>query len=367
MIVCVFATCLMGSSTPAQQAPDFTQAEAMLALLRSCHENRASASDIERVVALSGTELVIAQQNISRRVTQQQFRDVLQAACSGKLTDVKPAEPGTRAEKGVKGLVEDVAPSLIWGRDHTSLLESRLAALRGNQAIGNAIPLARRYLPEQIPLNPRLYIVMGGRAGAADIDDQLYFDVLISEWRAAQGKASPLSPQDVVEFFAHETHHVGYGQILDRKHDSLTLNPGEEQAWRFLTAILMEGSATLLINGHESLADLEGQPDVRPYLDKVPTLLPAMQSLLQKSLQTAVSDEAYDEAVSPFLDMGYHATGATLLAAIEKKRGVPGVMDVMADPRKLLVAYNECAGESSTAFKFDSALAERISHMGTAK
>ena len=58
--------------------------------------------------------------------------------------------------------------------------------------------------------------------------------------------------------------------------------------------------------------------------------------------------------------MVYHATGAVLLAAIEKKRGLPGVMNVMADPRRLLTAYNDCDSGSTLPFSFDPALAEQV-------
>jgi Putative zinc dependent peptidase (DUF5700) len=357
---------LLPSAVQAQTSPDFTQADAMINLLRACHANKASQSDFDRVIPLAGTELVVAQQNISRRVTMQQYREVLEAACAGSVADVGPAEPGARAEKGVQGLTKDVAPSIIWGRDHVPLLESRVAELRRNQSIGDAVALARKYLPTGDPvfLNPRLFVVMGGRAGAAAIDDRLYYDVLIMEWRASRGDATPMSPQQVVEFFAHETHHLGYGQILDKKKDSLKLSPAEAQAWNFLVATLMEGSATLLINGHEKLDDLQKQPDVRSALAKAPELLPKMQQLLRAALTGPVTDDAYAEASSSFLDMGYHASGAVLLAAIERKRGLAGVMEVMADPRRLLVAYNACAEKSSVAFKFDPILAERVARIG---
>jgi len=367
VFVFVFRLGLLAGGAHAQAAPDFSQAQAMLELLRSCHENKVIPGAINRVLALAGTGLVVQQQNISRRVTEDQYRQVLQAACAGEIAEVKPAEPGARAEKGVTGLTQDVGPSLVWGRDHVALLEAQLRELRRNQAIGDAIPLARKYLPEQVPLAPKLYVVMGGRAGAAAIDDRLYFDVLITAWRNSRGTAAAVSPAAVVEFFAHETHHLGYGQILDRKRDSLALTPAEAQAWGFLVATMMEGSATLLINGHEKLDDLESQQDVRPYLDKVPQLLPEMENVLRNALKGPMPDESYAEASSAFFDMGYHATGAVLLAAIERKRGPAGVMDVMADPRRLLAAYNDCASESTVAFKFDPALAERVAHIGEPK
>jgi hypothetical protein len=252
----------------------------------------------------------------------------------------------------VTGLTQDVGPSLVWGRDNIPLLESNLAKLLRNQSLGNAIPLARKYLPEQVPLTPKFYVVMGGRAGAAAIDDQLYFDVLITAWRSSRGTSAAMTPSEVGEFFAHETHHLGYGQILDHKRGSLTLSPGEAQAWGFLVATMMEGSATLLINGHESLVDLERQPDVGPYLAKVPDLLPAMQNILRSALERPMPDESDAEALTSFFDMGYHAAGAVLLAAIKKKRGLAGVMEVTADPRQLLTAYNDCADESTVTFRF---------------
>ena len=115
------------------------------------------------------------------------------------------------------------------------------------------------------------------------------------------------------------------------------------------------------------MEDLEKQRDVEGYIAKVPELLPAMENTLRRSLKGPMSEEAYAEASSPFFEMGYHATGAVLLAAIEKKRGLPGVMNVMADPRRLLTAYNDCDSGSTLPFSFDPALAEQVAHLGESK
>ena len=335
----------------------------MLDLLRSCAADKATPQEVDHVVSLPGTDLVVKQQNISRTVTMPQYRGVLEAACGGKIAVVKAAEDGTRAERGVEGLTQDVGPSLVWGRQNLPLLESRLEELRRNRSIGDAVPLARKYLPEPIPLAPRFYVVMGGRAGAAAIDDQLYFDVLSSSWRAAAAKSPPASPAEVVEFFAHEAHHLGYGEILERKQAAFHFTSAESQAWHFLTAIMMEGSATFLINGHEREADLQRIPDFQTYLEKVPQLLPVMQDILRRALAGPVSDEDYDQASSAFLGMGYHATGAKLLSVIYEKRGLKGVLEVMSDPRQLLTAYNDSASPAA-AFRFDPRIADRVAHLG---
>src|ERR1035437_10704231 len=67
-----------------QSVPDFSQAQAMLELPRSCHDNKATTEAVDRVLSLPGTGLVVQQQNISRRVTVQQYREVLEAACTGR-------------------------------------------------------------------------------------------------------------------------------------------------------------------------------------------------------------------------------------------------------------------------------------------
>jgi hypothetical protein len=358
-----FGASLLTPQALAQQTPDFTEAEAMLHFLQSCAAGKASPQELDRLIALPGTELVVEQQNISRRVTMEQYRSVLQAACARKIAVVKPAEAGTRAERGVEGLTQDVAPSLLWGRDNLPLLESRLDELRRNRSIGDALPLARKYLPEQIPLVAKFYVVMGGRAGAAAIEDRLYFDVLSSSWRASVGKSPYTSPAEVVEFFAHEAHHLGYGQILDRKRASFQFTPAEDQTWRFLTATLMEGSATLLINGHETLSDVQTMPEFPVYLAKVPELLAAMQDVLQHALAGPMSGEDYDQSTSPFLGMGYHAAGAKILSVIYARRGLEGVMEVMADPRQLLTTYNDCASPAE-GFRFDPQLGGRVARMG---
>jgi hypothetical protein len=197
-------------------AVDTVQSEAMLDLLDRCHEGTVPSATIEQVMGFPGTQLVIAQQNISRRITPAQYRATLVSACRGEIPRLPPSEPGARAEKGVEGLIGDVAPSLLWGRDHVALLRQRLAAVKETQGLDEIVPLALRNLPEKVELSPKLYFVMGGRAGAAAIGDAIYIDLLSDAWRTRE-KNTPMTPQEIVEFFAHETHHLGYGQILERR------------------------------------------------------------------------------------------------------------------------------------------------------
>src|ERR1700722_14411918 len=80
-----FGASLLTPQALAQQAPDFTEAEAMLHFLQSCAGCKASPHDLDRLIALPGTELVLERESISRRVTMEQYRSVLHAACARKI------------------------------------------------------------------------------------------------------------------------------------------------------------------------------------------------------------------------------------------------------------------------------------------
>jgi hypothetical protein len=334
----------------------------MLDFLDRCHDGTVPPAAIEQVMALAGTQLVIAQQNISRRITPAQYRATLLSSCHGETARLQPSEPGARAQKGVEGLTGDVAPSLLWGRDHVAFLRQRLAAVKGTQDLAEIVPLALRNLPERVALSPKLYFVMGGRAGAAAIDDAIYIDLLSDAWRTRE-KNTPMTPQEIVEFFAHETHHLGYGEILERRKQSLNLSGGREQAWNFLASLLMEGSATLLVSAHGSWAELEKQDHIRPDLARLPQLLPKAQSLLQQTMNGRMREQEHQAALADFFGEGYHATGAWLLYVILEVQGKRGVLRVMRDPGKFLTIYNLSAVKLNQPFRFDPRLAEDLQHL----
>jgi hypothetical protein len=106
---------LWPSGVNALDAVDTAQSEAMIDLLERCRQGAEWPAAIEQVMGLPGTQLVIAQQNISRRITAAQYRTTLAASCRGQIARLQPSESGARAEKGVEGLIADVAPSLLWG------------------------------------------------------------------------------------------------------------------------------------------------------------------------------------------------------------------------------------------------------------
>jgi hypothetical protein len=338
----------------------------MQKVLERCHAGEIVPAAIDELIRLPGTQLIIAQQNISRRITTDQYRDVLISACKGESADIKPADAGARALKGAEGLMRDVGPSLLWGRDHVATLKHHVASAIANVNTSHIVPLAVQNLPEKVELSPKLYFVMGGRAGAAAFENAIYIDLLADAWRR-RDTSSVMSPEEMTEFFAHETHHIGYGEVLEKRKKELHLSAGEEQAWSFLTAIMMEGSATLLINAHGSWADLAKQDHIKADIARLPQLLPATQGIFQETLSGEMKAEKYQTAISEFLGEGYHSTGAWLLHVIEQAQGKSGVLKVMDDPRKLLSVYNKCATKTNEPFRFEPAVAKAVEQMGQEK
>jgi Putative zinc dependent peptidase (DUF5700) len=347
---------------------DLTQAEMMLSLLRSSVDGNIGPPMIESVLDAHGTALIIRQQNISRAITRDQYRTVLSSLNREELPDLAPIDPSERARRGLEGLRKDVWPAFRWGRSNTNLLAKRIEEIKRLDVFRNCTALASRFLPEKVDLSPHLYVVMGGRAGAAAFEgDEIYFDVLATSYRAANGVLQYPTPAQIGEYFAHETHHVGLSQIINRRSSHLRLNKQEQRAFSFLTAIVMEGSASYLINGHRSLEEMRRDPQFLENFKKGPELLELSQQVLRSVLEDGLDGKAYEKATTLFLGSGWHVAGALMLGAIDQADGLRAVMKVLRDPRKLLVAYNRALAKLkavSDRKPFDTRLAKRISSMG---
>ncbi len=351
----------------AKQQIDVRQADMVLSLLRSSGDGNIKPQMIESVLNAHGTFLIISQQNISRAITREQYRALLLALNQDELPGILPVDASEKARRGVEGMRKDVWPSLRWGKSNTNLLAERIGEIKSLDLSRNSIALAVRFLPESVELSPHLYVVMGGRAGAAALEgDEIYFDVLATSYRAANGTLQYPTPGQIGEYFAHEIHHIGLSQVLNRTRRRLRLNDQERHAFSFLTGIVMEGSASYLINGHRSLEMMRRDPQFTENFKKGDELLRLSQQVLHSLLEHGLDDEAYEKATTAFLGSGWHTVGAIMLAAIDKAAGLQAVMKVLRDPRKLLAAYNRAVKlkSNSVGRAFDTRLAKWVLRMG---
>jgi hypothetical protein len=338
----------------------------MLAFLSAPAAGRAKL--VDPVLAAHGTDLVIAQQNISRRVTKEQYAEVLRSFADGREPRLAPADASERARKGVDGLRKDVLPSLEWGSAHAELLRKRLDAIDRLDLLTRARESAVRYLPGPVDVPLRVYVVAGGRAGATALEGgEIYIDVLAMSWHADTGAMAHYpTPDEQVEFVAHEVHHQGLGRILDERRSRLHLDAPGARAFGLLTSLDLEGSASYFINGHRDLAAMSKDPVFRDDLARSGELIALARTTLRRVLDEGIAGDAYDAAVAPMLGSGWHAAGSAMLAAIDREGGLDAVMRAVADPRGLFAAYDAAVARAggAPASKDDAELNARLVRLG---
>jgi len=269
-----------------------------------------------------GTKLVIRQMNISRSVTDEQYEAVLRAFVARSQPGIQPNDSSSRARRGVEGLLKDVWPSLLWGSANAPVLFSRMEQLQNLDVASKARHMAEAALGRPIHQQVTCLGVMGGRAGAAAFENVIYFDILANSYRDATGSVPYPSQSEIVEYFAHEMHHIGLGEIHDALRRKLRLSTEEARRFDKLAGIVAEGSASLLINGHGRLANLQNNPLFRQDLAKVDSLIALLPAIIADSSANYAGMEA-------------HAVGATLLDRIRRLRGAAAMKKAIEDPRQL--------------------------------
>lgn len=347
---------------------DFTQAEVMLDFLQSVKDGKPEQKKLEAVLNCEGTDLVIGQMNLARKVTRDQYRLLLSGLIKGTLPDIKPADSSERSKKGVEGLTKNVWILLSWGVDNLNILRKRLESLQSLDIYREAEELALKYLPAPVPLKPSLFIVIGGRAGAAALEgERTYFDILMFSYLSeVRGRPFP-SEKEIVSFFAHEIHHIGLSKIRADQRKTLGLDENESRAFDVLSSAVSEGSATYLISEGRSIDSMKEKSSYADLIDNSDELLLLFENLLSSAMKGEYgSEEEFQKALTQFLGNRFHVTGTVMLHAIDKAGGLDAVMRVVLNPRRLLIEYNKAVEELKLelTFKFDPELAKAITSIG---
>jgi hypothetical protein len=336
---------------------DFAQADLMLDVLRSASRGPLSAKEIDAVLEARGTALIVAQQNISRAVSIDQYRLLLQALHRTDPPAIPPVDDGERARRGVDGLRNDVWPGLRWGVANVDTLRRRVEQLKSLDLARTADTTARSLLPEAVSIDANLHVVAGGRAGASVVqNNELYVDVLALSF-AAERSSTNYSPDPA--FITHEMHHIGLADIIDRAWASVRGDAATARAFGVVRFLALEGSATYLINAHRNMSELG---DMSPSSG----LLQALESILASALDAGTDAEAFEKAMTPMVAGGFHFVGAVMFGTIERGGGLPAVMEVLRDPRRLLVAYNAAVARigAGATRAIDPELARRVLALG---
>jgi len=92
----------------------------------------------------------------------------------------------------------------------------------------------------------------------------------------------------------------------------------------------------------------------------------ATEQVLKGAFDGSLEGEAFERALTPMVAGGFHFAGAVMFGVIDRSGGLPAVMDVLRDPRRLLVAYNEAMSKlgSGSTPTVDPDLAKRLAAAG---
>ena len=105
----------------------------MLDLLQSISEGRHEPDRLDAVMSSEGTELIVGQMNLARRVSMVQYRTLLTGLMEAKKPEIEPVDSTSRSRNGVVGLLENAWPLLNWGLDHTEVMRQRVHHLQVGQ------------------------------------------------------------------------------------------------------------------------------------------------------------------------------------------------------------------------------------------
>jgi len=353
----------------ARAEADSSQPEQMLAFLERAAGGVVDEALVDRLLVAPGTELLLAQMNLVRRVSAEQYRALLLGIDRSEPPDLAPVDESERARNGVAGLRENVWPTLRWGLEHTALLRERLAQVRALEVYAAARRRAAAALPDEVEIAPEVYVVMGGRAGAAALaGSRIYVDILMLSYVDSLGRR-PWSPEsDVLANVAHEMHHVGYGEIVARQLATLSLSNQEALAYRVLVTLLSEGSATYLVSDRRDVATMLADPSLAGIAERGDALLAECEGVLRRLLagEIASADEL-DRSSTFLLGSGAHIAGSLLLSRIDRAAGLEAVFGALREPRELATIYNRAVGSSTDfagAHRFAPELASSLAAMG---
>ena len=351
---------------------DFTQAEMMLDFLSGLAKGESVALKIESILKAEGTELVIKQMNIMRKVTANQYEQLLKGLIEKRMPDIVPVDSSERAKRGIQGLKYNVWVALSWAIEHIDILKERMAILKELDVYLEAKNLATEFLPEPVELSPSLYIVMGGRAGAAAIDgNRIYIDLLIMTYSRVSKNRPLMNESEIIEFFAHEMHHIGLSKYHKSKFGSLIMDENQRRIFGMLRSIVAEGSATYLINSQRNIAFMRKYLKLSDETKKQDALLNKCEDLISKLYEGKFkSQEDYEKENTLMLGHGYHTVGSIMLSIIDQVGGLESIMHVLADPRILLIEYNKAANvlakknDSAKMYIFNSKLSQEMTMLG---
>jgi hypothetical protein len=326
-----------------EQIINFSQAELMLSFLQNIKEGSISEDLIDSILKSKGMELIVDQQNRRGNINKVQYRDLMLNLMQEKAPEIEPVNASERSKLGARRLKEEIWMVLKWGLENVDLLRQQLDSLKRMDIFGQAKEIAETFLPEPLKEIPEIYFVAGGRAGFFASENCTYMDFMVMSFSRSRRGEPFISEIEIIDYFAHEMHHVGYSRLKE-KIRMATKDENLERAIGFISGLISEGSATYMINNHRSIDMMKSNRRYARYFELEGGLLQTCQGILISILNGDIqSDDDYSKATEPLLGMGYHAAGSLMMSVIDQVGGLETIFRILQDPRLFLVEYNRAA------------------------
>lgn len=348
---------------------DFEMAERAIDWVQLAHDGASDEELRERffatVAPTEGCQVIVRHWARFREWNEELFFEYAMKGL-GRMPSDEPLvdEQGSRTRYGVS--------RETWGRAlaDPGAVRADLEALRAADPARRGGELARRYLPADASITNDFYVVLFGGSTAFSVGEANGFDLLQMPKRAD----GSLDVERTVKIFAHEMHHSGFDDAV-RKHMGAAADLDELNLVGVLTA---EGSATCLVNRtRERLDELRsshdpGDRELAADWDRHLANLDALYALAQEDVRKNLAGElSTDDLVRHWLAGAQgpaYVVGADMIATIERELGLPAVLEVIQDYRRLLSRYDRAAIRANEAgaslFVFDQDLADAVAAFG---
>jgi len=333
---------LIASSNTKNEKINFTQAELMISFLQHVSAGKVNPGMIDAILETRGMDLIIEQQNRRAKVNKAQYHKILSHLLDKDAPDLDPVDSSERAKLGVKRLKQAIWLYLKWGVKNGDLLKKRLIFLKDLNIAFLAKKKADLFLPEPLVSIPEIYVVAGGKAGFAASENCIYMDLLNMSY--SKQDAKPLIESEIIDYFAHEMHHVGFHKLSHNLINRLKLDEVQKVVYGFVAGLVAEGSATYLINGHQDFSSIKNNRRYIKYFNLEKGLLEICEGVLHSIFNGNIQGEDdFSLATKELLGMGYHAAGSQMIHVIDQAEGVEAIMKILKDPRLFFIKYNEAA------------------------
>lgn len=204
-----------------------------------------------------------------------------------------------------------------------------------------SIDLARNYLPPEVKLNAKFYIVLFGASGAFSVGDVNGFDLL----QLMRKQDGSIFTEEVMRLFAHELHHTGFTYF--REHHAVE-NDDDNKLY-LLKLLVSEGTPTALINDMpEALKYYTGETgenlrkDWEFALNHKDSLYARVEEDVLKSMESGWTDSMFRRWMGGWQGPAY-VIGADIVRTIYDHLGKEALFKTFKDVRILPEIYNNAA------------------------